>query len=107
MIPCGSWSARTLNTSGYHGDEPRWAMMSVPSPQCSWQSSRITRRGAQVAPLVAEEDDSVAEGVRLDQPQWDLRVRRPQHRPATSDHDGVHVDPVLVDQVVAGELRAE
>ena len=58
-------------------------------------------------PLVAQHDDPVAEGVSLDQLQRDLRVGRPEHRCATPDHNGVDVEPVLVDQVVAGELRGQ
>ena len=61
--------------------------------------------GRHQKPLLAQHDDPVAEVVGLDQPQQDLRVRRPEHRRATPDHHGVDVEPVLVDRVVAGELR--
>lgn len=57
--------------------------------------------------LAARHDHSVAEVVGFDQSQRDLRVRWAEHRRVTPDHDGMDVEPVVVDPIVVGEIRGE
>ncbi len=53
-----------------------------------------TRTPPGVRALVAEEDDPVAEGARLNEPEVDLGVRWLEHGFAPADDDGMDIEPV-------------
>src|SRR5438477_4722569 len=106
----GSWRRTS-------GSQVSWRSSSSSRSPCFypvWRSAqpdlRVSDPLSGISPketLIPKQHDPAAEGAGLGEPEVDLDVRWLEQSVAVADEHGVHVEPVLVDQVELHEGRRE